>query len=137
MKKLFLVFVFLAGVLSAKDVPLRVKFQTSDKYPSIEITSLYDGIITIDHAKIVANKGRCKPMDTSKFLMDVFSTLGPVQNKYGIVVGPNKKIASPSDSPDTSISKLDYGESAKVTFSNCDQILEVKIPTNVGTFTFK
>ena len=58
MKKLFLVFVFLAGVLSAKDVPLRVKFQTSDKYPSIEITSLYDGIITIDHAKIVANKGR-------------------------------------------------------------------------------
>ncbi|RKV96602.1 MAG: hypothetical protein D8H92_05450 [Campylobacter sp.] len=71
MKKLFLVFVFLAGVLSAKDVPLRVKFQTSDKYPSIEITSLYDGIITIDHAKIVANKGRCKPMDTSKFLMGV------------------------------------------------------------------
>ena len=55
MKKLLLVFVFLAGVLSAKDVPLRVKFQTSDKYPSIEITSLYDGIITIDHAKIVAN----------------------------------------------------------------------------------
>ena len=58
-------------MLSAKDVPLRVKFQTYDKYPSIEITSLYDGIITIDHAKIVANKGRCKPMDTSKFLMGV------------------------------------------------------------------
>ena len=65
------------------------------------------------------------------------STLGPVQNEYGIYVCPNKKIASPSDSPDTSISKLDYGESVKVTFSNCDQILEVKIPNNVGTFTFK
>lgn len=147
MKKLFLVFVLLFGASLAlgKEVPIKISIRqansNSDRF--LMITSLYDGRLVIDFSKITFNKGRCQAIDYDKassasirYTLSLFSDVAK-SGLNGEISEETKAIIN-EDLVDRRVLAFDYGDKDE-TLIGCDEsseILEVKIPTSVGTFTF-
>ena len=144
MKKLFLVSFLLLGVSFAfGKAPIKISTtdETNERYATLTITSLYDGKLVIDFSQISINKGRCRLFDAAghnfaqadKMLGLVFGIFDPK------ILEATKNAYEGEDFMDRRVLEFDYGDkvTAEIKCSGRAEILDVTIPTNVGTFTFK
>ena len=158
MKKVFLSLLIASLPLAVFGAaPFELKLYQEDSTAvgfDFTITSLYDGRLVVDYPNIVVNKGKagCVIYDDKK-LDDRFEDYtrkqgnGNIFSGFGIAVltatfsstEDRKKLFRELGVGAEENSKLafEYGDARK-SFMVCqkDRILEIVVPTNVGTYTF-
>lgn len=144
MKKLLVLVMFFIS-LFAKEMPIRVEeIPDQEMNPHgnffIKITNLQEKNITIDHAKIKINKGKCAIYDTDQILekMNAMIFSDPKIRAQVHYDGMGVKKIVAETIVDQRFSTIEYGDDVSIaTIPGCKNLLEVEIPTNLGKFVVK